>query len=81
MLPRLVLCSAAVLLLVDGVNVTIDNALPRRDAAGAIIDAHDASVQKFPLEAGAGTDFWMHTGAYGAPGLLQCTPLDSAPHL
>lgn len=48
---------------VSGVNVTINNAIPRRDSSGDIMDAHDASVQRFPPEAGAGTDYWMHTGA------------------
>jgi hypothetical protein len=48
-----------------GVNVTINNALPRRDTNDVIMDAHDASVQRFPADAGAGTDFWMHTVSYG----------------
>jgi hypothetical protein len=46
---------------INAMLVTIDNRLPRLDVDGAIIDAHDGSVQQFV----PGGLYYMHAMQYG----------------
>ena len=59
-----IICTSIILFLVPSINavlVTIDNRLPRLDVTGAIIDAHDGSVQQFVT----GGLYYMHAMQYG----------------
>lgn len=45
-------------------HVTINNLLPRLNASGVIMDAHDGSIQRFPASGDPGA-YYMHSAAYG----------------
>jgi hypothetical protein len=47
--------------IVNAILVTIDNRLPRLDVNGAIVDAHDGTVQQFV----PGGLYYMHAMQYG----------------
>jgi hypothetical protein len=70
MAGKAVLLAAAVLAIARARTVTINNAAPRLDSTGAIMDAHDCSIRQLPN----GT-YVMHTMEYGlckAPTGMGC---------
>jgi hypothetical protein len=54
-------CLVVLLPIINAVQVTIDNRVPRLDVNGKIVDAHDGSIQQFE----AGGLYYMHAMQYG----------------